>query len=398
LKLKLEHPPTDYQRRWLFLLDNAKRWAAIIAARGSAKTWTVALWCVRRTTGKKKRQITIVPGGKQAQGSQLFSYIEDILDLNPRARRKIVNWSATRIKFMNGSTITVNPPTKGGVQSARGDIVVDEAHLFPSELGPKMEPIASKAGNRIILIGIPEQPSWFKARWDAIMDKDDSVDWEAAVDGGVIDLDAVMDYKAHNTHDDFLIQYCNKWVLKSEFVFVVPRWPSDKPFNVLGMTCGIDFNPSEGHAWVVSEHDSSDNWRITMAGMTQKGNSGDILTELAIKLSELHALGVRRFIAEGNALNDGYLNHVRTLVPFQIERDEWDEAGKSTSVQRGIVLSQRGKLFDDVGLDWDHVQLDDKGRMVKKVHECDAALHSLKEKGRGMVVSQTRFAREHAKS
>jgi hypothetical protein len=371
-KLQFPFEITPYQKRWLGLMDDdAKRWVAILAARGASKTFTVALWCIKRMFNRPFSQISIVPGGSQEQGSQLMDYIKEIIGRNPKLYRSVKTWAATSMRLKNGSRLKIRPPTPTGVQSARGDIVVEEAELMKGDTAELMIPIASKSGNRIVLIGTPSAGSWFQRMWKKIPEEaKDIVKWQEAVASKVLTKEIIEDNRRMMSDNKFRAQYDCEWVDESGYRI---RYAVGETPDVFLVAIGVDPNLNPGYAWVLVHRDGSDGYWAVAEGVFNE-------------LKEIANIPKGKIMFEDNGVQK-LISQEAMQYRRDVVSDPWEERRKAANTEKMKVLSDRGKLHvspscprTQRGLDelvFDMEGKIDKSKSGEHTHFADAFFHGV---------------------
>ena len=222
-----------------------------VAARSAAKSWTTAKFLARAAC-KRKLRITLVPGGKQEQGSEFATYFRMAVPMKKRGE----HWSATRMNLKNGSRLLVAAPTEGGVESSRADVMVfEEAQLLDQDIHGMALPQAGGARTVLIYIGTSKFPSVLNDVYEGLGNKHRDcarlmTKWDEVVKAGILTLNNLMEIKEKLTDEQWREFYECEWVLKEGHPFHVD-FIKEMPTNgrLIKRVMGID-NNLERHAWV----------------------------------------------------------------------------------------------------------------------------------------------------
>lgn len=351
-----------YQLKWLNqVCDKKSRVVAIAAARGSAKTWTVALAIVFLCHKYRKMQVTIVPGGIENQASPMMGYIREM------APHLIELDSAKRIGFKNGSIVQSQAPSLGGVQSSRARLmVIEEAHMLKREIFVKAFPQLSKSGIKIVFIGILEDPSIMCDLMDA---KDlpykverSIVAYKEAVAEGVLSQEAIDialgPAPLGMTREEFASNYEMVRVPKGDYVFQLKEM-GELPHGLpMRKVWGIDCNMKPGHCAVQTFY-----YEKPMPMLVA-------VNEVCEKEIEKMASLDGEVVIESNGANMGFADHYKKLRPDAM-LDDWGGNNKAHALRIMKMMQERGYLYRLKGTcpmlqkGVENTEFDNDGKIVK---------------------------------
>jgi hypothetical protein len=304
----------------------------IVGARGSAKSWTVALAIALWFQHSRNFTISIMPCGSGAQAHQMMRYFNSFYPARLRDGR---HWSAMEMRDKRGNVLLINTPTANGARSTRGNCVIfEEAEQGDEELFSATIPQIPKHGS-IVFLGTAEGAEW--ERWYQDCDIRIKITWKMMVDAGIGDMNQLTALKETLSERMFKQMYEAEWVHESCAFNVVPGVQK-------GITrcsiIGVDVNRNPGYTWTLVTWDGK-NITIKTHGtcnlikdfipVLEKYKPNAVWVESNTSIQDTDVLWQETWMA--------------TKVP--VKRHLWNEKTKAANVEAIVAACEKGILISE---------------------------------------------------